>query len=165
MRKLVTTVAAALTLGVMGFAAPALADNYPYQGNNGQAYQNQPYNNGGGYQGQGQWNQGGNYDDRGFQPDRRFDNRRFDFDRQNGNFDRWERGWGKQGFNEFRNHQPLSYWRLVRRLEAQGYYGVRGLRQAQWGWGYRAFAYNQRGRPVMLRINPYSGRVLDVRYI
>ena len=76
MRKLMTTVATAVTLGVMGFAAPALADNYPYQGNNGQAYQNQPYNNGGGYQGQGQWNQGGNYDDRGFQPDRRFDNRR-----------------------------------------------------------------------------------------
>jgi hypothetical protein len=50
-------------------------------------------------------------------------------------------------------------------VEAQGFYGVRGLREARWGKGYRAFAYNFRGRPVMLRINPYNGRVMDVRFI
>ena len=170
MRKLVTTVATALTLGVMGFAAPAMADNYPNQGG-----YNQPYSG----DRDGRWNQQGGYqdswsdrgfDDRGFDEgrrsgDRRWKDPRFEFDRYNGNFDRWERGWGHRGFDDFRLHRPLNQWQLSRRLEAQGYYGVRGLRPARWGFGYRAFAYNFRGRPVMLRINPFTGRVLDVRYI
>jgi hypothetical protein len=105
------------------------------------------------------------YDDHRFDGDRRF-NPRFNFDLQFGNFDRWERGWGHGNWgNQHRFHQPMNHWRLVRVLERQGFYGVRGLRQARWGFGYRAFAFNQRGRPVMLRINPYSGRVMDVRYI
>ena len=54
---------------------------------------------------------------------------------------------------------------IVRRLERQGFYGVQGLREARWGWGLRAYAYDRRGRPVMLRVNPYSGRVIDLRYV
>lgn len=177
MRKLVTTAAMALTLGVMGFATPAMADNYPNQGGYNQPYQGQPH----GGDRDGRWNQQGGYQDswsdRGFEDDNRAHNNdrrsgdrrwrdpRFDFDRYNGNFDRWERGWGNRGFDDFRLQRPLSYWHLKRRIEAQGYYGLRDLRPARWGFGYRAFAYTYRGRPVMLRINPITGRVLDVRYI
>lgn len=180
MRKLMTTVATALTLGVMGAAAPALADAPQTTGFN-QTF--------GGPKGpQSQFDKNGpfaeKFDERRF-GDRDFDDRRFgdkgfddhrfdrdgrfsitfDFGRHGGQFDRWERGWGDTGFADHRFHKPMSYWRLVRRLEAQGYYGVRGLRPARWGFGYRAFAYNYRGQPVMLRINPYNGRVLAVRRI
>jgi hypothetical protein len=34
----------------------------------------------------------------------------------------------------------LSQRQFIRRLEAQGFYGVRGLREARWGWGLRACA-------------------------
>lgn len=150
MRKLVTAIATAATLAVLG-TAPAFAhdDDYRYRGDyNGNQYQNNQYQN-------------DQYQDNGrdYDRSREFD-RGFDFNRSEGNFDRWERGWGRQGFGEFRG-QSLSYWRLVRRLEAQGYYGVRNVRQARWGFGWRAFAYTGRGYPVMLRINPYTGRVLD----
>jgi hypothetical protein len=171
----------------MGSAA-ALADSpaqgAPYQG---PGY-NQPHNGP-----QGQWNQGPRgpqggfrdehfdpndrrfgdrdfggergFDDHRFDGDRRF-NRNFGFDRHFGNFDRWERGWDHGNWNnQYRFHQPLNHWRLVRVLERQGFYGVRGLRKARFGFGYRAFAFNYRGMPVMLRINPYTGRVMDVRYI
>ena len=198
MRKLVTTLATAVTLGVAGFAAPALADSpLPQPGFNlstkgqpnpyaGDKFDTQRFddrkggdrNFDGQYQDRGYEDRG--YDDRGFDnrgfPGRDYDNRRFDrdgnfsitfdFGRQNGAFDRWERGWGQGGYrDQYQFQQPLNYWRLNRRLEAQGFYGVRGLRPARWGFGYRAFAYNYRGQPVMLRINPYTGRVLDVRYI
>lgn len=145
--------------------------------------------------GQGQWNQGprggdrnfdddrfdngrsddgrfegGRFGDRGFE-DHRFDNdrrfnKRFNFNSHFGSFDRWERGWGNGNWhNQYRFHQPMSYWRLVRVLERQGFYGVRGLQKARGGFGYRAFAFNYRGQPVMLRVNPFTGRVMDVRYI
>ncbi len=178
MRKLATTALTALTLSLMGSAA-ALADhNDP---NPGPGY-NQPYN--------GQWNQGprdgDRYDDRYDQRqgghydewsddrfdrsdrrhDRRFDDRRFNFQLHFGNFDRWERGWGYGNYhNQYRLHQPLSHWQIVRRLERQGYYGVRHLQRARGGFGYRAFAFTHRGRPVMLRINPFTGRVMAVRYV
>ncbi|NOT41942.1 MAG: hypothetical protein HOP13_15800 [Alphaproteobacteria bacterium] len=113
----------------------------------------------------GRFGGGRGYDDHRFDGDRRF-NRNFDFRLHFGNFDRWERGWGYGNYhNQYQSHQPLNHWRLVRVLERQGFYGVRGLRQAHRGWGLRAFAFNQRGRPVMLRVNPYTGRVMDVRYI
>ena len=149
MRRLVTIAAAALTLGSLSFAAPAFAHQNAYGGegsyNRPAPYQNNNYDNDKPYQGQ-------------FDRDR-------NFNRQEGNFDRWERGW-KPGFAgpTFGYHQPLSYRQLVRRLEYQGYYGVRGLRASHFG-GWRAFAFAGRGQPVMLRINPYTGRVFDVRYI
>ena len=156
MRKLVTATATALTLGFLTFATPAMADqNYPNQGGYGQ-HQGQYQNNG----------QGQNYGqgEDGYRGADRSRNDRFDFGRHEGNSDRWERGWGTQGFDNFRHGRPLPYWRLVRRLEQQGFYGVRGLRMSPRG-GLRAFAFNYRGRPVMLRVNPYTGRVLDTRYV
>lgn len=187
MRKLMTTVATAVTLGVMGFAAPAFADSpaplpgysQPYKGPAnpyaGPKFEDRQFEdrqfdgrNDRRFEDQGFEDRG--FNDRGFRGRDRFDRDgnfaiTFDFGRYDRGFDRWERGWGHGGYDQFRFQQPLNYWRLNRRLEAQGFYGVRGLRPARWGFGYRAFAFNYRGQPVMLRINPYTGRVLDVRYI
>ena len=177
MRKLVTIAATALTIGLVGFSAPAMADEFRLSPS-GQHPQGQYQGNGNGYgQGYGQPGYGqngygqsgyGNNDD-GWRDERRGDgrwqDRRFDFDRQEGGSDRWERGWGRQDFGQFRHGQQLSYWRLVRRLEAQGFYGVRGLRASRHGVGLRAFAFTYRGQPVMLRVNPYTGRVIDVRRV
>ncbi|MEQ1867102.1 MAG: hypothetical protein HOP13_08645 [Alphaproteobacteria bacterium] len=156
MRKFVTAAAAALVL-VASVASPASADqNYPYPGNSGYG-QNQ-----GQYQGQ--------YDDDYRYPqerrDPRYDN--YNFDRHNGNFDRWERGWtGQNGYDQqqYRYHKPLSQKKLVRALAYQGYYGVRNLQRSRWGSDYRAFAFTRNGRPVMLRVNAFTGRVSDVRYV
>jgi hypothetical protein len=154
MRNLVTAAAAALAL-TLGAAAPAFADhndngNGPNQGygNNGPAY-GQPYEDDGRGRGPnyGGPRGGGEHNFRG----------------DEGRFDRWERGWRQDGFGDWRHQRQLNYWQLVRRIEFQGYYGVRGLRPARWGFGWRAFAYTGRGRPVMIRVNPYNGRVLDVR--
>jgi Ni/Co efflux regulator RcnB len=155
MRKLATIAAAALTLSTLALATPSFAagnDNERYSSNERQHYDNDDHyrgdrDRGDGYRG-----------DRGH-------NDRFDFDRHERGFDRWERGWNDRGYNEYRHNRPLSYWQLTRRLNAQGYYGVRGLRKSHYGFGWRAFAYTGRGRPVMLRINPYNGRVLNVRYV
>jgi hypothetical protein len=154
MRNLVTAAAAALAL-TMSLAAPALADQYNGPRGTGPGYvpptQGQPYDSGYGGTGRG----GPGYDGgRGGQ---------YDFGRDEGRFDGWERGWDRRGESEWRDHRTLNYWQLVRRIEFQGYYGVRGLRPARWGFGWRAFAYTGRGRPVMIRVNPYNGRVLDVR--
>ena len=152
MRKLVTTAAAALVL-IVGTAGTASADqNYPYQGN---------YN----------YNQNQNDDgDYRYPQDRRanpqyYDN--YNFGRYNGNFDRWERGWNhdRRLDQQYRFHKPMSAKKLVRALAYQGYYGVRNLQRSRFGWEYRAFAFNRQGRPVMLRVNPFNGRVSDVRYI
>jgi len=153
MRKLVTLAATALTLGTLAFAAPAFAD-----GNGPNRY---GYNQAAPYQNQNDYN-----DDRyNGRNDRDHDFDRRD-DRRDGNFDRWERGWGPAfGGQTLGFHQPLNYWQITHRLERQGYYGVRGLRPSRFGFGWRAFAFVGRGQPVMLRINPYTGRVLDVRYI
>jgi hypothetical protein len=171
MRKYVTAAATAFTLGFLGLAAPAMADQYQPQGNYGQHGQYQGGNQGGyqgyqgGYQGNGRDGGEGTYNVRDRDDGFRRGGRDFDWNRHEGNFDRWERGWGRGGWDNDRHAAPLNYWRLVRRVEQQGYYGVRGLRESRYGWGYRAFAYNFRGRPVMLRINPYTGRILDVRYV
>lgn len=186
MRKLATALTA-LSITLMGSTA-ALADA-PYQGQRQGPGYNQPHT---GPQHQGQWNQGSRdpqggfrdehfdpnerfgerdfrggrgFDDHRFDGDRRF-NRNFNFNLHLGSFDRWERGWGHGNWqNQYRFQQPMNTWRLVRRLEAQGFYGVRGLQKARFGFGYRAFAFNYRGQPVMLRVNPYTGRVMDVRYL
>jgi hypothetical protein len=191
MRKVAATALTALTLSLMGSAA-AFADAQPGYGPGSgytQPRQEQRYNgpmgpNGpvaprphsGGQQGgyHDQWSRDGRFDrdyggeqgfdDHRFDRDNRFD-LRFDFGRHNGNFDRWERGWGYNDYGQFRHGRPLNRWQLVRRLEAQGFYGVRGLKKARFGFGLRAFAFNHRGMPVMLRVNPFTGRVMDARYI
>jgi hypothetical protein len=172
------TALTALSLSLMGSAA-ALADAGP-QGYGPQNYDQPRYEqnhngpngpvaprpnyggNNGGYQ--DQWKRDGRFD-RDFGGEGGFDDLRFDFGRQYGNFDRWERGWGYGGYDNFRNHRPLNRWQIVRMLERQGFYGVRGLQKARYGFGLRAFAFNTRGRPVMLRINPFTGRVMDARYV
>lgn len=152
MRKLVTTAAAALVL-IVGTAGTASADqNYPYQGN---------YN----------YNQNQNDDgDYRYPQDRRanpqyYDN--YNFGRYNGNFDTWERRWNydRRFDQQYRFQKPMSQKKIVRALAYQGYYGVRNLQRSRWGYDYRAFAFNRQGRPVMLRVNPFNGRVSDVRYI
>lgn len=164
MRKYVTAAATALSVGFLGLVAPAQADQFQIYGNQSPYDQHQ----GGyqqGYQGYGGEGGEGAYRDRDRDDGFRRGGRDFDWNRHEGNFDRWERGWGRGGWDNDRHGAPLNYWRLVRRVEQQGFYGLRGLRESRYGWGYRAFAYNFRGRPVMLRINPYTGRVLDVRYV
>lgn len=162
MRKYVTAAATAFTLGFLGLAAPAMADQYQPQGNPGQHGQYQGSNQGNyqqGYQGNGREGGYGAHDDSA-----RPGGRDADWGRYQGNVDGWERGWGRGGWDNDRRVGALSYSKLVRRVEQQGYYGVRGLQASRFG-GFRAFAYNFRGRPVMLRINPFNGRVLEVRYV
>ena len=172
MRKLVTTVATAVTLGVMGFAAPAFADSPAPQPGHNQPYKGPVNPNAGPRYDGGQFDQN-RFDQNRFDRNRpgpdRFDRNgkisiTFDFGRYDRGFDRWERGWGNAGFAQFRFQKPLNTWQLTRRVESQGYYGVR-LRRVRSAYGYGAFAFNYRGQPVMLRVNPYTGRVLDVRYI
>lgn len=162
MRKYLAAATTALTLSVAALATPAFADhNTPvpgYGGNgpqSGQAYDDNDYGRGDrgrGDQGQGDYGRG----DRGHSS--------YDFGRNDERgFDGWERGWKRGGYGEYGHQGVLSHRKLVRRLERQGYYDVRGLRQSQWGFGLRAFAFNGRGRPVMLRVNAYTGQVLDVR--
>ena len=152
MRKLVTIAATALTLSALSFATPAFAGNGAPGGSNGYG-QSDHYDGDRGDRG----GRGGDHD-RGRDHDR-------GVDRHEGNFDRWSHGGGEQHHDHPRHQRPLSYWQLTRRLERQGYYGVRGLRPSRHGFGWRAFAYTGRGHAVMLRINPYSGRVLNVRYV
>ena len=127
----------------------------------GQPGHGQPGHGQPGYGGPGYDGQRDHHGDR----DYRHGDRNYDWNRQEGGSDRWERGWGRGGWEQNHHGRQLSYRQLVRRLEAQGYYGVRGLRDSRHGWGLRAFAFNYRGRPVMLRVNPFNGRVLDVRWV
>ncbi|MBL8780659.1 MAG: hypothetical protein JNL06_06910 [Alphaproteobacteria bacterium] len=154
MRNTMIAAATALVLSV-GFAAPSFADdnNYGNRNPSGSYAQNQQYD-----------------DDDYDRGDRRGDNGTWrrdrddrNFDRHERRFDQWERGWRDDFGPQYGRHKPLSYRQLVRRLEFQGYYGVRNLRKSHWGGAWRAFAYSGRGRPVMLRINPYTGRVLAAR--
>lgn len=171
MRKFATTALTALSISLLGSAA-ALADA-PHQGAQGSG------NHGPGYNQQYNGPQGGQLGDRRHDDNDRFDgnrrhndndryrpNRNFNFQLHFGNFDRWERGWGYGNYQtQYRFQRVLSVWQIERQLERQGYYGVRNLTKARAGFGYRAFAFNQRGRPVMLRVNPYNGRVMDTRFI
>jgi hypothetical protein len=173
MNKYLAAATTALTLSVAALATPAFADQFTlspgYGGNAPQA--GQPNNNDRDY-GRGERGRGdqgrGDYD-RGDQGERDFGGGErghgsYDFDRNDERgFDGWERGWKRGGYGDYGHQGVLSYRKLVRRLERQGYYDVRGLRQSQWGFGLRAFAFSQRGFPVMLRINPYTGLVLEAR--
>lgn len=181
MRNLVTAVAATLAL-TMGVASPALADqNYPYQNNQNQGpYNNQnqgPYNqNQGPYnQGaQGPYNQGqGQYDDdsdyrypqQGNRDRRYYDN--YNFNQYSGTMDNWERSWryDRRFEQQYRYKKQLSPKKVVRALAYQGYYGVRNLQKSRFGWDWRAFAFNRNGRPVIVRVNAFTGMVVDVRYL
>ncbi len=142
MRKLVTATVTALSLGILALASPAMAD--------------QPYGPRGG---QVQHERSSQYDRDGY------GQRHHDWGRHERGFDQWERGWGRSDRGYGHHEGLLSRWQIVRRLERQGFFDVRGLRDARWGWGLRAYAYDRRGRPVMLRVNPYNGRVIDLRYV
>lgn len=183
MRKFATTALTALTIGLLGStAAFADAPNQGWQGsgNHGPAYnQQQNHQPGAGGPGNSQWNQGGQqgdhrFDDRRdndrFGGNRNFNDRRFkpnfNFQLFFGNFDRWERGWGYGNYQtQYRYQRPLSAYQIERQLERQGYYDVRSLQKSRVGFGYRAFAVNYRGQPVMLRVNPFTGGVMEARYI
>ena len=142
MRKLITATATVFSLGVVALASPAMADQ-SYGPRGGHAQNERQY-------------QQDRYDPAPRQQDWRHHER---------GFDQWERGWGRGNRGYGHHEQALSQRQIIRRLERQGFYGVRGLREARWGWGLRAFAHDRRGRPVMLRVNPYNGRILDLRYV
>jgi hypothetical protein len=154
MRKLLL---AATMLTAFGFAGTAaLADSYNGHGTGGygNSHNDDSYNsnddNGGqgGEQGYGQGAGERGYNDR---------------DEDRGDRD-WQRSW--QGRDNYNGHgQVLPYWKLERRIERQGYFDVRNLHQSHWGFGWKAFARDHYGRSVALRVNPYSGRVLDVRVL
>ena len=131
MRNTMIAAATALALSV-GFAAPSFADdnNYGNRNPSGSYGQNQQYD-----------------DDDYDRGDRRGDNGTWRRDRDDRNFarherrcDQWERGWRDDFGPQSGRHKPLSYRQLVRRLEFQGYYGVRNLRKSHWGGAWRAFA-------------------------
>jgi hypothetical protein len=157
MRKFLAAATTALTLSVIGLSAPAFADHNttpaptPGYGGNGSQY-GQPYDDSD--DGRGNYGQG----ERG--------RHSYNFDQNDDRgFDGWERGWQREGGYGYERHGVLPYYKLIRRLERQGYYDVRGLRQSRWGFGLRAFAFTGRGLPVMLRVNPYTGQVMDVRFV
>jgi hypothetical protein len=142
MRKLGTATVTAISLGLLALASPAVADQ-TYGPRGGQVQHERSYQ----------------YDREGYgQRDR-------DWRRYERGFDQWERGWSRGDRSYGHREGVLSRWQITRRLERQGFFDVRGLRDARWGWGLRAFAYDRRGRPVMLRVNPYNGRVMDMRYV
>lgn len=165
MRKLLMAATMLTTIGFAG-ATTALADGYNGHSGSGGGYSGSydgNYNGGeGGEQGSNDrryGNQG--YGDRGYgdhggeQGFDRYDDRR---DRD------WERSWRR--WDNYRDHdQVLPYWKLERRIERQGYFNVRNLRQSRFGFGWKAFAQDRFRRPVVLRVNPFDGRVLDVRVI
>ena len=172
MRKLLMT---ATMLTMIGFAgSTAFADGYNGHGSgygsahNGSGYDGNYGDGSGGEQGSGDQSfGGGGYGDsssgRGY--DARNNGGEQGVDRYEERRDRdWERSWRR--WDNYRDHdQVLPYWKLERRIERQGYFNVRNLRQSRFGFGWKAFAQDRFRRPVVLRVNPFDGRVLDVRVI
>ena len=155
MRKFLMTATMLSALGFAG-AGTAMADGYNGHGQN--------YGNESGSSGYGN-NYGSNY---GSNYGNNYD-QNYDQGGEQGYVERdedrnWERSW--RGSDGYRDHnQTLPYWKLERRIERQGYDHVRNLHPSRFGFGWKAFARDRFGRPVMLRVNPYSGRVLDVRVL
>jgi hypothetical protein len=149
MRNLMTTVAMILTLGV---ATPALADGSQNHGfGNGQSY-GQPY----GAQ---------HRDDRSNGPAfGNNDNHNLGYNAPRRDLGDWERTWGPWQGERFGAHDTLPGWQLVRRLEAQGYHNVTNLTPGRFGNGWRALA-SYRHSPVVVRLDPFTGRVLAARYV
>jgi hypothetical protein len=193
MRVLTTAVAATLTMGLLGLATPAFADSNSGHGNRngggaygqgqptqsqppqGQPPQGQPYGGAPGYQG-GQGNNDDDYyddrdDDRGHGRGSRGHDRRDDdraYDRNERDFQGWEQSWRRpgDGWGHHGHDRTLTYRQIVRRIERQGYYDVRRLQPSRHGFGWRAFArFRLDGRIAMLRIDPYSGRVIAARRV
>jgi hypothetical protein len=137
MRKLALAVLASLSAFT---AVPAMADSaYPYR-----PYQDRPWDR-----------------DRDVQNDRPdshpYDGRYGDNDRGLG-YDVRKPGW-RDTWSDNRGYLPPH--RLIRRVQRQGYYDVRPMGVSRRGL-IRAMAYDQWQRPVSLRIDPYTGRVVRV---
>jgi hypothetical protein len=167
MRNLMTTVAMILTLGV---ATPALADSSQNHGfGNGQSY-GQPYDGADGSQNRGfgngqsygQARDGQTHTDRANGP--AFVKNNFGYVAPRRDLGDWERTWGPWQGERFGAHDTLPRWQLVRRLEAQGYHNVSNLTPGRFGNGWRAFA-SYRHSPVVVRLDPFTGRVLAARYV
>jgi hypothetical protein len=163
MRKLV--LAALVSVSALA-AVPAMADSaYPYQSHQGRNWDRD--------------NDGRNdrLEDRAY--DQRFDrdrdgrnDRQEDraFDQRFGGgsgfgqgytprlYGQWYPGWQHSWYE---NRQILPPQRLIRRIERQGFYGVRPMGFSRRGM-IRVIAFDQWRRPVTLRVDPYSGRVLRV---
>lgn len=152
MRNLLTTAAVILTLGV---ATPALADGPGSNGfgNNGGYGQNGSSHNGNGHNGNGQ---------HGNKPSPMQTAPAEHSDRFNRDVNAWERNWTPFRM-DVRFQRTMTRAKLIRRLEAQGYYRVRNLTPARFG-SWRAVA-SYRGHRVVVRINQFTGRVIAARYI
>lgn len=70
----------------------------------------------------------------------------------------WYPGWRHDWYE---NRYVLPPHRLIRRIERQGYFGVRTFGFSTRGM-IRAAAYDQWRRPVQLRVDPYTGMILRV---
>jgi hypothetical protein len=153
-------------------AAPAMADSaYPYQTQHGRNWDRDRDNDG----------RNDRLEDRAY--DQRFDrdrdgrNDRLEdraYDRRFGGRDdgfnggaapysarqygQWYPGWRHSWYE---NRQILPPHRLIRRLERQGFYGVRPMGFSRRGM-IRVLAFDQWRRPVALRVDPYTGMVLRV---
>ncbi len=169
MRNLMTTAAMILTLGV---ATPALADGSHNHGfGNGQSYgqpldgadgsQSHGFDNG---QSHGQAYDGQNRNDRGNGPViGNNENSNFGANAPRRDLGDGERMWGPWQGERLGAHDTLPRWQLVRRLEAQGYHNVSNLTPGRFGSGWRAFAF-YRHSPVVVRLDPFTGRVLAAHY-
>jgi hypothetical protein len=73
-------------------------------------------------------------------------------------YGQWYPGWRHSWYE---NRDILSPHRLIRRVERQGFYGVRTFGFSRRGM-IRATAFDQWRRPVQLRVDPYTGAVLLV---
>lgn len=163
MRKLVL----AALMGVSALAAaPAMADStYPYQSQHGRTWDRDR-------DGRNDRLEDRAYDQR-FDRDRdgrndRLEDRAYD-QRHNdrygyGNgysprqYGQWYPGWQHSWYE---NRQILPPHRLIRRLERQGFYGVRPMGFSRRGM-IRVMAFDQWRRPVALRVDPYTGAVLRI---
>lgn len=163
MRKLVL----AALMGVSALAAaPAMADStYPYQSQHGRTLDRDR-------DGRNDRLEDRAYDQR-FDRDRdgrndRLEDRAYD-QRHNdrygyGNgysprqYGQWYPGWQHSWYE---NRQILPPHRLIRRLERQGFYGVRPMGFSRRGM-IRVMAFDQWRRPVALRVDPYTGAVLRI---
>ena len=73
-----------------------------------------------------------------------------------------EFGYG-EGWNSYALPMALSYPAVRYVLAQQGYFSVRDVHAVRYAYGWRACAQDRWGRPVVLRLDPFTGRVLRVR--
>lgn len=165
MRKL--ALAALMTVSALA-SAPAMADSsYPYQQNHGRSWDRDR-------DGRNDRLEDRAYDQR-FDRDRdgrndRLEDRAFDQRLNDGRFSGYGNGYSPRQYNQwypgwqhswYENREILPPHRLIRRVERQGYHGVRPMGFSRRGM-IRALAFDRWQRPVSLRIDPYSGAVIRV---